>query len=984
MTRHSKSLGWVAGHILINMKSQATRKNRLALSRALSISFGNIRGLNCNVNSVHQFLSSFSPSVLFLTETQISGTGDLTHLQFPNYLLFHSFRLKGGVCAYVHSSISVTHLTSLDESNPDFQLFWLKLCHPRCSRYICCMYRSPNSSDTSTLFSLLNSHCENFLQDDPTAELCILGDFNVHNSEWLSHSSYTDPAGREAEFFAITNSFTQLVNFPTRIPDRIGDTPQTLDLFLTTHPTPYTISSFAPLGSSDHCIITCSAPLLSTQPPQHSRRVFWRYSSADWEGLRQFFGAYPWESCISDNPSMFAEKLTDIIRDGMAQFVPHFSKPGKRTSPEWFNHACNRAVRKKNTLFKKWRTLPSTTSRADYVAARNSCTTIIDRAKEMFVRRKANQLSNAPAGSRSFWSLAKAVSRNFCSSSFPPILDADGSLKTLPAEKAEIFAHHFASISSDPPSIPVHSYPQPVSTFNLPLITTRSVRRALSDLDTSKPPGPDGIPPILFRNCAPELAPVISKLFRLSLSSGTFPSTWKSSHILPIPKFGSLSNPNNYRPISITPILSKVLETLLSKQLLCDLENNTLLSDHQYGFRRHRSTGDMLAYVSHVWASSMDKFGETELVSLDISKAFDRVWHADLLAKLPMYGLHPTLVKWIGSFLEGRSIQVRLDGVVSRTRNICTGVPQGSVLSPTLFLLFINDLLSSVSCNIHAFADDATLHHSIQFRSQPQSSLRVSNDRAQSISALNSDLASIARWGSATGTTFNPLKSAHVSITLRHSSHGLPLSLGPDSIPHVPSFTLLGLSFSNNLSWSPHIKLIASRASRKVGFLFRARKFFTSSQLLLIYKSQIRPTLEYCCHVWGGAPSSYLSLLDSIQRKCVRLIGAPTLTNNLQSLSHRRDVASLSLFYRYYHGRCSSELASSVPLPQSFTRSTRRYASSNPYQVSISRCRTELFASSFFPRTSRLWNSLPLHIFPTSYNLILFKSRVNNYLLNPP
>ncbi len=165
--------------------------------------------------------------------------------------------------------------------------------------------------------------------------------------------------------------------------------------------------------------------------------------------------------------------------------------------------------------------------------------------------------------------------------------------------------------------------------------------------------------------------------------------------------------------------------------------------------------------------------------------------------------------------------------------------------------------------------------------------------------------------------------------------------------------------------------------------MYRARKFFTPKQLLLLYKSQIRPTLEYCCHVWGGAPPSSLALLDSIQRKCIRFVDDPELTATIPPLSPS-EFSMPVLFYRYCHGKCPSELAASVPLPQSFTRATRSYTNSHAYQVTFPSCRTEHFSSSFFLRTARIWNSLPLSVFPSSYNLPLFRSRVNVHLLNPP
>ena len=225
--------------------------------------------------------------------------------------------------------------------------------------------------------------------------------------------------------------------------------------------------------------------------------------------------------------------------------------------------------------------------------------------------------------------------------------------------------------------------------------STRKVRKALLQLNTFKSSGPDGIPAIVLNSCSPELAPVLKKLFQLSYNLGSFPSSWKLAHVLPIPQKGAKSNPSNYRPIAITSLISKTMETIIIKQLLAFLETSNLLSDHQYGFRQARSTEDLLAYVVHAWSSALESYGWSTGISLDISKAFDRAWHKGLLAKLPMFGLHHTLITWISSFLSHRSIAIRVDGYLSKPHSINLGVPQDSVISPALFILFMNDLLSS-------------------------------------------------------------------------------------------------------------------------------------------------------------------------------------------------------------------------------------------------------------------------------------------------
>ena len=230
--------------------------------------------------------------------------------------------------------------------------------------------------------------------------------------------------------------------------------------------------------------------------------------------------------------------------------------------------------------------------------------------------------------------------------------------------------------------------------------------------------GSDGIPAIVLRLCPPELALLLNKLFKHSYNLDIFPSSWKPVRVFLIPIKGNKSYPSNYHPIAITSLISKTMETIITKKLLAFLEANSLLSDHQYGFRQDRSTGDLLAYAIHSWSSALAPYGENRETSLDISKAFDCVWHKGLLAKLPMFDLHHTFITWIASFLADRSIAISADGFLSKPHSINSGVPQGSVISPVLFILFINDLLSLTASSIFSFADDT--HLSLSFLFNPQ------------------------------------------------------------------------------------------------------------------------------------------------------------------------------------------------------------------------------------------------------------------------
>ena len=262
------------------------------------------------------------------------------------------------------------------------------------------------------------------------------------------------------------------------------------------------------------------------------------------------------------------------------------------------------------------------------------------------------------------------------------------------------------------------------------------------------------------------------------------------------------------------------------------------------------------------------------------------VWHKALLAKLPAYGFTPSFCKLISSFLS-----VVVDSATSASFPVSSGVPQGSVLSPTLFLLFINDLLHATASDVHSFADDSNLHKSSSFQCQPSSNAR-SQSRLAISSTINSDLQSISKRGTRNLVKFNTSKTQLLTISLFNTPSNYPIIFEDSEIPPLNSVNILGLQISSSLSWRDHIVQIAKSASKKLGVLFRCKQYFNSAQLFKLYTGFIRPCLEYCSHIWGSSP--YTSLLDRVESKAIRLISDPSLTSTLDPLSLRRKVASLS------------------------------------------------------------------------------------------
>ncbi|XP_052750997.1 uncharacterized protein LOC128200723 [Galleria mellonella] len=775
--------------------------------------------------------------------------------------------------------------------------------------------------------------------------------------------------------------------YAARIPDIENHTSSLLDLLLTTHPDGYTVRVDAPIGSSDHCLIRADVPNTRPDPPRPiGRRRVWHYKSADWDGLREFYASYPWKQlCFaSHDPNDCAIAVSEAIIEGMKLFIPNpLVAMGSKKRP-WFNRSCKKARFAQQAAYKAWTTARTNSdpeisdAKRKLNAASRSSKRVIARAKFEFVGRIGRRLSSLPSGNRAFWSLAKAAQGNFCQSSFPPLRKPNGNLAYSAKEKADLFGILFASNStmdegnSVPPTILCCGSSMPEIT-----ITQCKVRRELLSLDVHKSSGPDGIPAVVLKQCAPELCPVLTRLFTISYSTGQFPSTWKTTLVHPVPKKGDKSDPSNYRPIAIASLLSKVMERIVNAQLLKYLEDHDLLSDRQYGFRHSRSTGDLLVYLTHRWASAIESQGEALAVGLDIAKAFDRVWHRGLLSKLPYYGLPDSLCKWVASFLSGRRIKTVVDGCCSDSMDINAGVPQGSVLSPTLFLLHINDMLTFGS--IHCYADDSTGDALYTGRTNVSRSI-VENNREQLVSEIERTLTGVSDWGRQNLVQFNPSKTQACAFTAKKTPFAVAPQFQGTSLNISKSIGILGVDISSDVQFRGHLEDKVKLASKNLGVLNRAKHYFTPDQRLMLYKSQIRPHMEYCCHLWAGAPRYQLEPFDSVQRRAMRIVDDPMLASGIEPLSLRRDFASLCVFYRLYNGLCSEELFNMMPTATFYHRTARHRQGVHPHTLQPKWSRTTRFQRCFLPRTLRLWNELPAEVFPRDYSMGFFKRGVKRFL----
>ena len=943
-------------------------------SKPLSLAYTNIRGMRSNFSHVVSFLSNSSPDIFALCETNLNDSVDNKDLEVAGYLPIirkDSTTHTHGLGVYVRDNLPIARINDLEDPNEDFLCFRLSLLHS--TSYLFFLYRSPSSQSCSVI-DAVSRRIDEALSIHPNADILVFGDFNVHHQNWLTYSNGISFSGVEAYNFSIAQSLTQVVDFPTRFSDR-GDSESLLDLFLSSNPIICKPSALSPLGKSDHAVvqidISCNFKPAQERP---FHRTLYSYHRGDWDSFRDLLRDIPWQSVFELEAEECAKEITSWIQSGIEAFVPSRKYQIKPHSTPWFNPACATAIAHRNHYFHLYHRSKSAEDKHQFTIARNKCKQVIEEAKSSYENNVNERLRAQKIGSRDFWRIYNSFS-NSGKSSIPPLFNGPEVL-TSSRDKAELFAKMFSTNSTlddsdhELPDFP----PRTDSILGSIDISPKKVASIIASLDPSKATGPDSIPVIVFQKCSPELSPILSKLYKKCVLESCFPSCWKLASVIPAYKnSGERSDPRNYRPISLLPVISKVFECLISSPLVQHLDSNNLFSDSQYGFRAGRSTADILTVISENVYRALNECGEGRAIALDISKAFDRVWHSGLIHKLKAYGVSGQVLSIIRSFLSSRLIRVVLDGQSSVDYTINSGVPQGSILGPILFLIFINDLPDNILSDLAIYADDTTIYSCV-----PKTDDRF--DKIESAAELEVDLRTVTEWGEKWLVSFNASKTKLLSINRYHNPYLPSVMMNGVDLPENKHFRLLGLTFSDDFTWNTYIESIAKSAARKVGSLFRSRNFLSPDSILYLYKATIRPCMEYCCHIWAGASTNSLKLLDRIQRRVVSLIG-PNLSLKLHSLSHRRNVASLSLFYKYHHGHCSDDLKDLTPALKIFNRVTRYSTTAHSMTVQVPTCYKQFYTSSFFPRASILWNSLPSSCFPACYDLQKFKSNVNRHLL---
>ena len=399
--------------------------------------------------------------------------------------------------------------------------------------------------------------------------------------------------------------------------------------------------------------------------------------------------------------------------------------------------------------------------------------------------------------------------------------------------------------------------------FNIPYITPEQVSASLLALDSSKAIGLDGIGPRIIKSVANIISTSIASLLNKSIATGKFPDKLKVAKVFPIHKSGSKSDPCNYRPISILPTLSKIFEKHVNKHLMAYMNKYNLIHESQSGFRQKHSCQTALIKLTDKWMADIDKGNTIGSMFIDFRKAFDLVDHEILIQKLAVYKLNNASLRWFISYLEARQQTIQYDRGLSSFSNIKSGVPQGSILGPTLFLLFVNDLpLFLKHCYCDLFADDTTVHTS-------------SPDTNTINEEISADFLQIINWSKRNKLPINLDKTTYMLLNARKrvdATDHLELNIDAKNIKQVSKQKLLGIVIDENLSWTPQIDNLCSILASKISLLKHISAYVPQDVQKMFYQAYILPILDYGSNTWGTTSTANIERLSKLQKRAARII----------------------------------------------------------------------------------------------------------------
>lgn len=866
----------------------------------------NCNGISGKRHQLELILNQHKPDIFALTETKLTPS-ILDKEICCNYTLYRLDRTNsigrgGGVLIGVSDSSNI----QVNKITPALvgEILTIDVNIESFSFNIAVYYHRPIINNVDDFIS--------WCSDYSSCRQIIVGDFNLPDIDWNTKTlkKRINPSMHNNFLkFLDTTDLEQTVNFPT------NNHGNTLDLILSNLclSTPTSEPS-----CSDHHILLFN--LLSENPISHSSEnnnstPFWLFHKANMPELMI--------DCLDIETSI---KLSISNNDPINQVWNSFKtgilktansnipiKNRKPSSNHWITKTTKREIARRRRWHKISLIYNTHYNKERAYTQSKLCDKLINADYNSFLNKficdKLEKGDTKPL----FKFIANRRGNN------NTIKKINGCKDDTALEMAECFATAFCSVfTADDGNCP-QPKTNPITQLRQIEISPKGVLKQLQLLDRSKGAGPDGLSSALLKFLACYIYQSLTMIYQLSIDTGSTPVDWRRANVIPIHKKGSRSEPLNYRPISMTCIASKILEHIISSDINAFLDEHKLLADCQHGFRKRHGCDTQLLETTSDLIDSYDLNIPVDVAVLDFSKAFDVVSHQKLLTKLKAMGIHLSTCEWIHGWLSNRSLSVIVNGATSSGHKVTSGVPQGSVLGPLLFLIFINDMQNSVgNCNLKLFADDSLVYQQI-------------NSQTDAIN-FQSDLNNLSIWADTWQMRFNILKCEHMRIQ-RPNCHSIPTNytINNTNLSEVATIKYLGVYIDKRLSFDKHIHETCKRGTRILHMLMRSLKKARTKTKTIAYNTICRPILEYASQTWSPHLVKHINLLEAINRKAFRWahhkgrydhISQLMLQNDWQELTKRRDNADLKLYFKIISGYAAVD-QQKVSLTQSNICQTR-------------------------------------------------------------
>ncbi len=835
-------------------------------------------------------------------------------------------------------------------------------------------YRSPSSQkeNNKKIRQEINELCEKY-----NTEIVMMGDFNYKE---INCEEDTGKGTEQEKFLECIqqNLLTQHVREATRF--RGDDTPSRVDLiFASEEDMIKDIEYKSPLGRSDHKTIVFKINIDITR--EWKEETKWLYKKANISEMKKEIEEIDWENELKVKERSMDEILeafSRILNTVMEKHIPTTKvQKGKSIRPP-IDNKMNELMKEKDKAGRKVSEGKKTGSKYEYDKAKK----VYNRARNKvrgYSRKLRKEFEEEIAGNAKenmkqvfAYINSKSKKKGMIGKICTDPEDEKSEKTEDDNEKAKIFSKFFISVqteeSGEIPNLEVRRVRIPMTKVE---VTEKRVKELLKEMREDKSEGPDRKSPRVLKPLAEVLYKPLTIIFRESVERGVVPREWKIAWITVIYKQGKKYLAGNYRPVSLTSILSKMLEKIIRDHMVEHMVKNNLFSNGQYGFIKGRSTVLQLLCAMESWTEAMDNGNKTDCIYTDFKKAFDKVPHKRLLKKVRAYGIEENICKWIEDFLKDRSQRVTVNGTRSEWEKVKSGVPQGTVLGPILFIIYINDLPEILESLLFLFADDSKIWREIKEEEDKH--------------ILQSDLMKMKEWSIKWMLEFHPDKLKHLHISSSWDEEEFVYYVGDDPAKKVGKEKDLGVTVDYLLNFENHMSTKVKKANSMMGMIRRTFQFLNTKTFLPLYKALVRNGLEYGEAVWSPHKMKDIEKIEGVQRRATKLLPGMKERSyqerlkilRLPTLRHRRIRGDMIETYKILHGIYDKEVTPKLILKKELGKELR----GNTMQLHQQRTRLDIRKYSFTHRIVPIWNSLSKEVV-TAPSVNAFKGRLDKWWRN--